>query len=819
MCIVFFREVASDLASKWPDGVQPAIEEKFQTTLAQFNQHNNQHCEQDPTYKFWCSYLQMVHVMLTFLRATREGDWELHLSAIRCMLPWFFAYDRVNYARYLTIYWTEMNNLPTTHPHVHRHLLAGEFGVQRQKAHGFAKVACDQTIEQTINRDAKTKGGWTGFTQQKGAVTRWIMSSHARGQITRQCELAAGQSIEENVVRKDLDPSARMRNEAMICDVQEYLTTRVNPFTMQNNTLMNISSGAVAREDIKYDLDAAEVRGEAKLNEFLEDRIVKSGGRSVFDPIKANKLKTFAHNNTKTSPTKAGNERTALMSSKSLLTRLLVIAQVREVNLEEVLTYELADVPFALGNVDGSMTKTDKAATMRHVEKQVPELLAPHMPGGHALIVDGMVVLRQIKHPPSTFNELSLTILQRIVTQAVAEGATRVDVVMDTYPEISIKGSERARRAAAGVQVFRVVNGEQKVPQKFQQFLGSGKNKENLVSFLFTHWQSCDNHVLQNTDIYFAHGNTCHILKDEDGTVTCHRVPELTCDHEEADTRLLFHAKHASAQYSRIVILSPDTDVFLLAVSHVHQLHCELFQHVTGSKERTFAISKLKAVYTPSMCSALIGLHCFTGCDSVSAFRGKGKIKAQSLLEKHPEFVDCFASLGVDWVVSQDLLCELERFVCLLYGYPTQTSINDVRYQVFKGKSSSEAAMPPNQDCLIQHSQRAGYQAAIHRRCLDSLIEAPSPVEHGWILQDDQLAFRWMTMPPVPATITDFVHCNCKMTSCKDGRCSCKRANLPCTDLCGCCDCCNADTEEMTEDEVSEDPSSSDSEMEDEDID
>ena len=34
-----------------------------------------------------------------------------------------------------------------------------QWTVQRQQNHGFASVACDMTIEQTLNRDSKTKGG------------------------------------------------------------------------------------------------------------------------------------------------------------------------------------------------------------------------------------------------------------------------------------------------------------------------------------------------------------------------------------------------------------------------------------------------------------------------------------------------------------------------------------------------------------------------------------------------------------------------------------------------------------------------------------
>ena len=42
-----------------------------------------------PTFDFWTSYLEMVTILLLFIRATRESNWELHLAATRSMLPWF----------------------------------------------------------------------------------------------------------------------------------------------------------------------------------------------------------------------------------------------------------------------------------------------------------------------------------------------------------------------------------------------------------------------------------------------------------------------------------------------------------------------------------------------------------------------------------------------------------------------------------------------------------------------------------------------------------------------------------------------------------
>ena len=59
-------------------------------------------CENGKLSEFWVSYLDLVDILLAMKRASREGDWDLHLSSIRNLIPWCFAYDNVNYARYLS---------------------------------------------------------------------------------------------------------------------------------------------------------------------------------------------------------------------------------------------------------------------------------------------------------------------------------------------------------------------------------------------------------------------------------------------------------------------------------------------------------------------------------------------------------------------------------------------------------------------------------------------------------------------------------------------------------------------------------------------
>ena len=68
---------------------------------------------------FWQSYLDMVSLLLAFIRATREGDWLLHIHCVRQTLPSFFAYDRVNYSSYLSVYQWEIVRSPETHPNAY----------------------------------------------------------------------------------------------------------------------------------------------------------------------------------------------------------------------------------------------------------------------------------------------------------------------------------------------------------------------------------------------------------------------------------------------------------------------------------------------------------------------------------------------------------------------------------------------------------------------------------------------------------------------------------------------------------------------------
>lgn len=93
-----------------------SIDDNVIKVKTMYDQFVKKRSEENPLFSFWSSYIEMVQLLLLYIRATRTSDWFLHLSSLKSMIPWFFATDRVNYSRYASCYWLEMMCLDKTHP-------------------------------------------------------------------------------------------------------------------------------------------------------------------------------------------------------------------------------------------------------------------------------------------------------------------------------------------------------------------------------------------------------------------------------------------------------------------------------------------------------------------------------------------------------------------------------------------------------------------------------------------------------------------------------------------------------------------------------
>ena len=118
--------------------------------------------EKNMLAKFWLSFLDMIEVLFNLIYATRAGKWYLYEETIRSTLPWFFAYDRTNYSRYLTVHHQNLLSLEDDFPEIYAKFERGNFSVQVSDKNSFGRTEPNKAIKTTIKIDTKTPGGTTG---------------------------------------------------------------------------------------------------------------------------------------------------------------------------------------------------------------------------------------------------------------------------------------------------------------------------------------------------------------------------------------------------------------------------------------------------------------------------------------------------------------------------------------------------------------------------------------------------------------------------------------------------------------------------------
>ena len=153
------------------------------------------------------------------------------------------------------------------------------------------------------------------------------------------------------------------------------------------------------------------------------------------------------------------------------------------------------------------------------------------------------------------------------------------------------------------MQTVQIFNKDQSVPKQWKKLMSSGKNKESLM--VFNHWSFylSSKHNSSLPCMHIASRSKYILLTpgvSPNDPVVGQEIPELTSDHEEADTRVLLHSKHAAGSHERIIIKTPDTDVFVLCthsrpnscsvLRSYLKLHTELGRLWCTTMQKTIAI-------------------------------------------------------------------------------------------------------------------------------------------------------------------------------------------------------------------------------------
>jgi hypothetical protein len=249
--------------------------------------------------------------------------------------------------------------------------------------------------------------------------------------------------------------------------------------------------------------------------------------------------------------------------------------------------------------------------------------------------------------------------------------------------------------------------------------MACSKTKDSLTDYLankiLDHFKSQDTEVIVSTQ---------RGARSNQGN-----VDHLSSTQEEADTLLLLHALHAVRSGTEVQIISPDTDVLLLALRRYPQLgHNPSFVTGVGVKRRTISLKPIYDSIGERLAASLPGFHAFTGCDSTGHFAGKGKQACWKVLKKSTNnVIEAFIQLGTRCAISPEMEIALEQFVCQLYLPGTELcELSSVRWNMFK-KSFAESEKLHLQKELWNNTS----SVLIIRLWCGTMMEKPNPNYHN----------------------------------------------------------------------------------------
>ncbi len=693
------------------------------------------------TGRLWVDCLIIpVGIAHLFLRAEREGDWLLHLYALKRMLPYFFAAAHWNYARY--ILWHVLDLSQSLPENILEAFLRGEH-VCRHNSGTWNAVFLDQFGEQTYIRYGKAKGGLVGKSLSSEQVSEWVLSHHVCNSLSlamdnmfddKENNLTGSQNSshrEEGEPRMQLDADDRRK---IINELQKH----TNPLSTQSgDVLYNIVNGRVAEKCVN--VDQAVSIGDKMITEYTA-RLPEG----FHDSLKKNvttmtSLKKRA---------KIGD--VSVYDMEKLYARLLVISQNREIELSDLFKFELAPMPPALFDEFGDMRKGSKSVLVN----KLAVLAEVQQPMVDALLVDGNEAIYHTVWPRSS------TVLEFGRSLVEPFAATQdTFVIFDCYNEVSIKSHERQRRAKGIVPRVYDLKNDTILPTK-ETVMKSDHNKKSLIQFLCS----------------MEHGKDhLHLIGDE-----------CPYSHEEADVTLITYLLNLYHDKRHIQILADDTDIFVLLVYFYWLVRPSA--HVTMRKYDGKVIDiKETAIKLGDKCLDLLAMHALSGCDTVSYPFEKGKLTAINLLLKSKLQLHAFVDPNTE---VEEWLAEGIGFIKCLYGGSTSPTTADLRFFIFKNKKEPPKlkCLPPTDDSAIQHVKRARLQVMLWRAADQMSPPHLDLTDYGWKIDKDlPVPVACTTDAIAPASVLQSVACGCKAASpCSSQRCSCQANMLSCTSYCKC---------------------------------
>ena len=741
----------------------PIVENKELNNMADLENVLADLSTKSRTTKAWTELvIKPTLLIMQFTRATHEPDYALLITTMNKMLPYFFAANKHNYARYGLFFCPSLTWLPSE---VEQQFLRGEQILHHMEGL-WNGIPSDQFIVTTWMK--RGPSGVIGNTQNPQTVATWSYSQHAVVTLMGDRQLMTEDDSMPKLKHKE-ETSGRINSDAQE-SLHHTLSECIDPMDPDSHpdgTLINIVTGAIAPANVT--IEKAVSMGQEQL-ETLES----SWPEGFYTTIKRQAV-TFSDNR---NAIKVGD--ISVIDQEAIYARVigLMVSQ-RELDLNDVIGCELAAYPPSMFHPDGSMRiATGKACLKNNL---AVETSARVWGQPSVIVVDVYVsaVLWTINWPTKgtvhTFvNEFKIWVANKL-------NSADVHLVLDRYYDYSTKSSTRVARAGKTAP-SRVHKLSAKTPLPTRDaVLKCVANKVQLnrliLELIMNHQEFLDN-VTSDYRLFMT--------GVEPVPTVVHRGRkraelQLYSTHEEADIRLVMHALWSyEREEARVCVISDDTDVFALLCYHYHKSGSSAPLMMKPSVHGRVCVDIPATVNKhPTLIPQVLAIHAISGCDTVAASYGIGKSTAVTTSNKG--FVmDSLGVIDAPWV---DVEKEATKFMVAAYG-GLGVTMSECRKRLWAQKTAKSSGAPklcslaPTTEAFMQNTKRAHFQVAQWYAALDSDPPPLDPRDYG--LEADYIN-KSLSATTVaegvclkPDYVLKLIRCGCDSeSSSKRGNCGC----------------------------------------------
>ena len=284
-----------------------------------------------PTFKYWDTALRFEILVLVFICAHRTKNFSLYVESLEGLVPWFFALNRINYARWIPIHIRDMKSLPLSIEQFQNCWV-----VQKTK-NRFSCIPIDQAHKQN-NKLVKGSGGAVGLTENPSAFRRWMVAGPEQARLLVEFESQFMDTADQNCLQHEQSCSTQATFKRQVSSLCEVVSNMGNPFVDDCPELLVLDSRNCCSEDVVATVQSIEELGKTQYHRYYID-VIKDRSVPIQQSIKKNFLPLLKQSLSR-KHIKKEKQIAGLKSDCNLFGQLYIASQFRDGDLQDFFTHE-----------------------------------------------------------------------------------------------------------------------------------------------------------------------------------------------------------------------------------------------------------------------------------------------------------------------------------------------------------------------------------------------------------------------------------------------------------------------------------------------